>query len=74
MGYKSDIEIAQELSLIHILEGTSGNFATHLHVGIYIPVEGQEDLSVNPYYLLRYLEGEKVTIAEYSFEKLPASQ
>ena len=56
------------------VEGTSGNFATHLHVGIYIPVEGQEDLSVNPYYLLRYLEGEKVTTAEYSFEKLPASQ
>ncbi len=54
-------------------EGTSGNFATHLHVGIYIPVEGQEDLSVNPYYLLLYLEGKEVKTAEYEFAELSAS-
>ena len=55
-------------------EGTSGNFATHLHVGIYIPVEGQEDLSVNPYYLLLYLEGEREITAAYGFAEEPASQ
>lgn len=50
------------------VEGTSGNFAVHLHVGIYIPVEGQEDISVNPYYLMKYLEKEHVMTAEYDWE------
>lgn len=49
------------------VEGTSGNFAVHLHVGIYVPVEGQEDLSVNPYYLMRYLENGHVVTTAYPF-------
>lgn len=36
-------------------EGTTGMFPVHLHFGIYIPVDGQEQ-SINPYPLLQYLE------------------
>lgn len=36
-------------------EGTTGKFPVHLHVGIYIYPEEQE-MSVNPYWILRYLE------------------
>lgn len=36
-------------------EGTTGMFPVHLHFGIYISVDGQEQ-SINPYPLLRYLE------------------
>ncbi|MCI8402266.1 MAG: M23 family metallopeptidase [Lachnospiraceae bacterium] len=53
------------------VEGTSGKFAVHLHVGIYIPVDGGEDISVNPYYLMRYLEKEAVRTAFYPW---PSSQ
>ena len=41
-------------------EGTTGMFATHLHVGIYIYPEGQE-ISVNPYWVLRFLEEKKLS-------------
>ena len=37
-------------------EGTSGKFAVHLHLGIYIRTEHTEELSVNPYWILRFLE------------------
>lgn len=40
-------------------EGTTGKFPVHLHVGIYIYPEEQE-MSVNPYWILRYLETRKV--------------
>ena len=40
-------------------EGTTGKFAVHLHLGIYIYPEGKE-LSVNPYWILRYIEKNKV--------------
>lgn len=36
-------------------EGTTGMFITHLHVGIYIEVDGVE-ISVNPYWILRFLD------------------
>lgn len=49
------------------VEGTKGNFATHLHVGIYIPAEGREDVSINPYYLLRYLEDRHTMMAAYDW-------
>lgn len=42
-------------------EGTTGMFSVHLHVGIYIYPE--EELSVNPYWVLRYLENRKVKCA-----------
>ena len=40
-------------------EGTTGNFAVHLHVGIYFYENGKE-VSVNPYYVLKYLESKKL--------------
>lgn len=43
------------------VEGTTGNFAVHLHVGIYIETDNQEELSINPYSILKYLENKKLT-------------
>ena len=43
-------------------EGTRGNFDVHLHVGIYSYEEGRE-ISVNPYYVLLYLENKKLKYA-----------
>lgn len=40
-------------------EGTSGNFPVHLHVGIYLQVNGKE-ISVNPYPALIYTENRKI--------------
>ncbi len=37
-------------------EGTRGQFDVHLHVGIYIETDRTEELSVNPYWVLRYAE------------------
>lgn len=41
-------------------EGTRGEFSTHLHLGIYIQTENHPELSVNPYWILRYLEQEEL--------------
>lgn len=46
------------------LEGTSGMFDVHLHFGIYIKTDNYEELSVNPYNILRYLE-KHLYYAEY---------
>ena len=40
-------------------EGTIGRFPVHLHLGIYITLNGKE-ISINPYWLLRYIENKKV--------------
>ena len=40
-------------------EGTVGQFAVHLHLGIYIYVD-EKEISVNPYWVLRYIEKNKV--------------
>ena len=37
-------------------EGTTEKFDVHLHVGIYIEGKNREEISVNPYWPLRYLE------------------
>lgn len=37
-------------------EGTVGQFAVHLHLGIYINGEDGEEISVNPYPVLKYFE------------------
>ena len=37
-------------------EGTTGKFAVHLHLGLYIDTPAQKEISVNPYWILRYLE------------------
>ena len=46
-------------------EGTKGQFAVHLHVGIYTVKDGQE-ISVNPYYVLQFLEDKKL---KYEFSE-----
>jgi murein DD-endopeptidase MepM/ murein hydrolase activator NlpD len=38
------------------IEGTTGNFDVHLHVGIYLKTDNNEEMSVNPYWALKYLE------------------
>lgn len=50
------------------VEGTRGNFATHLHVGIYLPT-GDGERSINPYYSLKYLEKKHTMMASYSWEE-----
>ncbi len=41
-------------------EGTTGKFAVHLHLGIYINDETGEELSVNPYWVLKWLEKKRL--------------
>ena len=38
------------------IEGTTGNFEVHLHFGIYLRTDHYEEMSVNPYWILKYLE------------------
>lgn len=49
LGYMGDTGYGEE--------GTMGKFDVHLHVGIYIAGKNGEEISVNPYWILRYLEG-----------------
>ena len=42
-------------------EGTTGQFPVHLHVGIYVPLGADQEMAVNPYWMLRYLEQKKLT-------------
>lgn len=52
LGYMGDTGYGTE-------ENTRGKFDVHLHLGIYIATERQEEVSVNPYWILRYLAQEK---------------
>ncbi|MFA9375685.1 MAG: M23 family metallopeptidase [Lachnotalea sp.] len=45
------------------VEGTQGNFDVHLHVGIYIKTDNYNELSINPYWILRYLEDKKLNFS-----------
>lgn len=56
LGYMGDTGYGEE--------GTRGKFDVHLHFGIYIATENYEELSVNPFYILKYME-DKVLYAEY---------
>ena len=40
--------------------GTVGNFPVHLHVGIYFNDKDGNEISVNPYWILRYLDDKKL--------------
>lgn len=42
-------------------EGTVGNFDVHLHVGIYLNNENGEEFSINPYWIMKYLEDKQLT-------------
>ncbi len=46
------------------VEGTTGNFDVHLHVGMYLNAGTREEISVNPYWILKYLE-EKTVAYQY---------
>lgn len=48
LGYMGDTGYGEE--------GTKGKFDVHLHFGIYIATDNYDELSVNPYYILKYLE------------------
>lgn len=41
--------------------GTKGNFDVHLHLGIYIKTDHNQEMSVNPYWILKYLEKRRLT-------------
>ncbi|MDW2797543.1 M23 family metallopeptidase [Clostridium boliviensis] len=49
LGYMGDTGYSK-------VEGTTGNFDVHLHLGIYIRTDHNEEMSVNPYWILKYLE------------------
>lgn len=65
-GYETGIEKGQLVAAGDILgymgktgygpEGTRGRFPVHLHLGIYIEVPFQKEMSVNPYWLLKIFE------------------
>ena len=38
------------------VEGTVGNFDVHLQLGMYLRTDHYEEMSVDPYWALRYLE------------------
>lgn len=40
------------------IEGTTGNFPVHLHIGIYLQ-EKEREMSVNPYWVLKWIESNK---------------
>ena len=48
------------------VEGTTGNFAVHLHLGLYMETDHYGELSLNPYGVLKYLENKKL---RYDYEK-----
>lgn len=54
LGFMGDSGYGEE-------EGTVGQFAVHLHVGIYLNDEDGEEFSVNPYWVLKWLEPKRLT-------------
>lgn len=42
-------------------EGTTGQFPVHLHLGIYVPLGADQEMPVNPYWMLKYLENKKLS-------------
>ena len=53
LGYMGDTGYSE-------VEGTTGNFPVHLHFGIYLDYENGDEISYNPYYLLKILEQNKL--------------
>ena len=45
-------------------EGTIGQFAVHLHVGIYVDDENGEEMSLNPYWALKWLDSQRLYFRE----------
>lgn len=65
-SYEKEFEIGEYVSAGDFLgymgntgygeEGTKGQFPVHLHLGIYIQTATREELSVNPYWVLKAME------------------
>lgn len=65
-GYAGELAEGEEVEAGQLLgymgdtgygpEGTTGQFAVHLHFGIYIRGADGEEISVNPYWVLRWLK------------------
>ena len=65
-SYDRDFQMGDSISAGEIIgfmgnsgygeEGTTGKFPVHLHLGIYIRTTNYEELSVNPYWILRYVQ------------------
>ncbi|MEG0962344.1 MAG: M23 family metallopeptidase [Lachnospiraceae bacterium] len=49
------------------IEGTVGNFDVHLHIGIYYTDENGLEVSINPYFILKYLS-DKTILCRYELE------
>ena len=45
------------------VEGTTGNFEVHLHVGVYLKTDHYDELSVNPYWILKYLGKNRLKVS-----------
>lgn len=56
IGYMGDTGYSE-------VEGTTGNFPVHLHFGMYLNREDGEEVSYNPYYVLKILEANKLRYA-----------
>ena len=52
LGYMGDTGYSK-------VEGTTGNFPVHLHLGIYLYPDGKE-ISVNPYPVLKFVENSRI--------------
>lgn len=73
-AYEKDFQTGEEISAGDILgymgntgyggEGTQGMFPVHLHLGIYIRTSHYEELSVNPYWVLKAISKK---IRNYSY-------
>ena len=42
------------------VEGTTGNFPVHLHLGIYLKTDHYEEMGINPYWVLKYMEKKRL--------------
>lgn len=45
-------------------EGTTGQFAVHLHVGVYVNDREGGEMSLNPYWMLKWLEPQRIYFRE----------
>lgn len=72
-SYAKDFQAGEEVQAGEILgymgdtgygpEGTTGQFPVHLHVGVYVPLGADQEMAVNPYWMLKYLETKKLVYA-----------
>ncbi len=68
--YAKDFQVGDEIKAGELLgfmgdsgygaEGTVGKFAVHLHVGIYINDEAGKEISVNPYWVLKWMQPKRL--------------